>query len=73
MHEQAPLDFREKLRAAADAAYCKGCQLSKRAECLGEESKLERGTFGAAELAAHRLAAEQFGFHKLAYDLLNRL
>ena len=54
----------EKLREAADKAYCDYILQMSRPECLGFEAKLKDGTFGKAELDAHVKAGELLGQHK---------
>lgn len=53
----------KSLRAYADSEYIKGLNVCKTNECLGEDQKMTFGTFGKAELEAHRKAARHFGAH----------
>lgn len=56
-------DLLKSLRAFADSEYVKGVNASMVNECLGEDPKMTFGTFGKAELEAHRKAARHFGAH----------
>lgn len=59
-----PLDLHERLQIRSDNAYVEYIGQCRADACLGEQAKLERGTFGAAELAAHRKASELLGRSK---------
>ena len=62
--------LKKHLHAFADSAYCKGMEVLRRDQCLGEEHKLKQGTFGRPELEAHREAAKHFGAHFGIYGAL---
>ncbi len=61
------------LQARADNAYCDYIELCRRNECLGWEAKVEKGIFGAAELQAHKDAAEKLGRHRALQEAVNLL
>lgn len=52
------------LKDLADKAYCEYIDRMRRDECLGWETKVKRGLFGAKELKAHIDAAEILGRHR---------
>ena len=75
---QGPVDVNvrgllDRLQARADNAYCDYIGQERRDECLGWEIKVERGTFGEAELKAHRAAAEKLGRHRALQEAANLL
>ena len=61
-------DLVDRIRVRADNAYCDYISLSRRDECLGFESKAERGVFGEAELKAHKDVAEKLGRHRALHE-----
>ena len=61
------------LQARADNAYCAYIGRCRQDECLGWEAKVEKGLFGAAELQAHKDAAEQLGRHRAMQEAVNLL
>jgi len=58
----------ERMRARADNAYCAYIEQLQRDECLGWESKVERGKFGKPEIAAHCKASEILGRHRALHE-----
>lgn len=60
------------LKDAANAAHIEAWNLSKCDECSDVDYKLANGSFGKAELDAHRKVAELMGFHNFAYDFLGK-
>ncbi len=61
------------LRARADNAYYDYIGQCRRDECLGWEIKVERGTFGEAELKAHCAAAEKLGRYRALHEAAKML
>lgn len=57
-----------QLQARSDNAYCDYIGMLRRDECLGWESKVERGRFGEAELKAHCLSAQHLGRHRALHE-----
>ena len=57
-------DLLGRLVALRDNAYLSYIESCRVTECLGEEAKIERCEFGAAELKAHRKAADWLGKHR---------
>lgn len=53
-----------RLQARADNAYIEYIERLRRDECLGWETKVQRGEFGEPELKAHTAAAEMLGRHR---------
>jgi hypothetical protein len=62
-----------RLDARAENAYLEYIAQSKRDECLGWEIKVERGTFGNAELAEHTKRGELLGRHRALTEAVNEL
>lgn len=62
-----------RLDARADNAYLEYIVQSRRDECLGWEIKVERGTFGNAELVGHTKRGELLGRHRALTEAVNEL
>ena len=56
-------------KTRANGAYCEGVRLSNVQECLGEAAKMAGGTFGSAELTAHRRVEHKLGAHYGLFEL----
>lgn len=66
-------DVLERIRARADNAYHCYIDQLRRDEGLGWEIKVERGTFGEAEMRAHCAAAEKLGRYRALHEAANML
>lgn len=68
-------DIISAIKDKADYEYCRGCDITKRVECLGWEAKAKSGEYGKAEYDTHKLANEAFGKHKglhIAIGIINK-
>lgn len=64
---------RKHLSDFADSEYVRGCNLLRRAECLGWEAKAKTGKFGEAEMNAHKAANMAFGAYEGIHAALRHL
>jgi len=61
-------ELADRFQVMSDNSYIRYLDRCRADECLGYEYKMEKGSFGRAELDAHKLATEALGKHK-AYQL----
>lgn len=66
-------EFAVELKTLSDRAYCQFITQCEKAECLGEDAKLSRGSFGKAELHAHRVAHQYLGAHRAFAEAIQLL